>query len=162
MAILATLCFICKDGKILLQRKANGRFGAGKWNMPGGKVKENESIQDAVKREVEEETGLKLKDVFQVGKINFFFIGQKEPAWVVHVFEANGFEGKEIASDEGELKWFDKAEIPFEQMWPDDKFWYPLMLNGEIFEGYFYYTEGFAKLLKHKILKVKNFNLLAR
>ena len=33
----ATLCYIVKDNKVLLLKKAKGLWGEGKWNGPGGK-----------------------------------------------------------------------------------------------------------------------------
>ncbi|MCX8190529.1 MAG: 8-oxo-dGTP diphosphatase [Candidatus Diapherotrites archaeon] len=151
MPIIATLCMICKNGKILLQKKAKGKFGEGKWNMPGGKVRNGETCIEAAKREVLEETGLKVKKLCEVGKINFFFENSNEPAWVVHVFSAKSFSGLERPNEEGELKWFDTKELPFNEMWPDDKHWYPLLLAGKNFEGNFFFTHGFEKLLNYRI-----------
>lgn len=42
--IIGTLCFIIKNGKVLLARKKRG-FGKGKWNGTGGKVKSNERVK---------------------------------------------------------------------------------------------------------------------
>ncbi|MBC8223003.1 hypothetical protein H8E65_00310, partial [Candidatus Bathyarchaeota archaeon] len=36
VTVEATLCAIVRDGRILLQRKAAGRFGEGEWNGAGG------------------------------------------------------------------------------------------------------------------------------
>lgn len=47
-------------GKFLLIRRAN-EPGKGLWSIPGGLVEVGEKIRDAVKREVEEETGLRVE-----------------------------------------------------------------------------------------------------
>ena len=60
--INATICEIIHDGKLLLQRKAAGRFWEGKWNGPGGKVDPGETPMEGVLREVREETGLTIHD----------------------------------------------------------------------------------------------------
>ncbi len=52
MTVEATLCAILRDGQILLQRKAAGRFGEGKWNGAGGKLEPGEDPADGVIREV--------------------------------------------------------------------------------------------------------------
>ena len=44
----------CKDGKILFAKDHKG-----KWELPGGKVEFNETIEGALKRECEEELGFK-------------------------------------------------------------------------------------------------------
>lgn len=146
---------IKKEGKILLQRKAKGRFGEGKWNMPGGKLKDGETCFDAVKREVLEETGLKVEKLSEVGKVNFFFENSNEPVWVVHIFSAKIFSGTEMPSEEGLLEWFDLKNLPFNEMWPDDRYWYPMLLSGKRFEGDFHYTKGFEKLLNYRLREIK-------
>ena len=51
---------VVKDGRLLLVRRASRR-GRGNWQVPGGFVEQNESIEDAVVREVEEESGVKAE-----------------------------------------------------------------------------------------------------
>ena len=47
-------------------------------------------------------------------------------------------------------RWFKHSDIPFDQMWPDDKLWYHLMLTGKYFNGYFKF-EGLTNLLHYDI-----------
>jgi mutator protein MutT len=47
-------------GKILLIRRAN-EPGKGLWSIPGGLVELGETVRDAAKREVEEETGISVE-----------------------------------------------------------------------------------------------------
>jgi 8-oxo-dGTP pyrophosphatase MutT (NUDIX family) len=50
---------IVKDGRFLLVRKSlDDPYNPGKWELPGGRLKEDESLDDALKREVREEVGL--------------------------------------------------------------------------------------------------------
>ena len=43
-----------RRGRLLLQQRSDG----GQWGLPGGSVEIGESVSDAVRREVREETGL--------------------------------------------------------------------------------------------------------
>jgi len=47
-------------------------------------------------------------------------------------------------------QWFDLNKIPFENMWPDDPYWLPLVLRGENVEGQFLFKDKNA-VLKHEV-----------
>ncbi|HDO41835.1 MAG TPA: NUDIX domain-containing protein [Candidatus Bathyarchaeota archaeon] len=49
-----------KGNRILLIRRAN-EPGKGLWSIPGGLVEVGETLRDAARREVEEETGIKVE-----------------------------------------------------------------------------------------------------
>ena len=57
---------IVKENKILLIKRKNNPF-KNKWALPGGFVEYNEKVEDAVVREVLEETGLKTKIIDLIG-----------------------------------------------------------------------------------------------
>jgi 8-oxo-dGTP pyrophosphatase MutT (NUDIX family) len=135
------LCHIIKDKSLLLQKKSKGLFGEGKWNGVGGKLEQNESPEDCVKREVYEETGLRISDLKFHGVLNFYFGNRKEIDWIVHVFSTSVFEGKVKSSKEGNLRWFNFEDIPFDEMWADDRYWLPLVLKGKNFKGNFYFDD---------------------
>lgn len=48
------------DGRLLVVRRRNPP-GAGRWTVPGGRVELGERLEDAVAREVAEETGLEVE-----------------------------------------------------------------------------------------------------
>lgn len=56
------------DGRLLVVRRANDP-GRGQWSVPGGRVEADESDQDAVRREVLEETGLHVQVGMRVGTV---------------------------------------------------------------------------------------------
>jgi len=152
MTIHAALCQVIRDGRLLLLLKNPGRFGGEKWNGPGGKLLPGESPEEGVVREVEEETGLRLRSVALHGVLDFYFGEKPEPDWVVHVFSSSDFDGEaRDVSDEGILRWFGLDEIPYERMWQDDAVWLPLLLEGRRFSGRFLFTEDGSRLLDHEL-----------
>lgn len=92
-----TLVLIREGSQVLLGLKKRG-FGAGKWNGFGGKVQENELIEDAATREVEEECGLVVTDLSKLAVITFEFVG--DPVLMeVHVFTTRKFVGNLTESE---------------------------------------------------------------
>ncbi len=59
-------CLIVAEGKILLIQNTYHRYGV--WNLPGGRVRKEESPEEAVTREVREEVGLLLPPVAKLGE----------------------------------------------------------------------------------------------
>ncbi len=151
MPIYATLCHVIRHKRALLIRKSKELFGGGKWNGLGGKIRPNESPEQACVREVFEESGLKVSQLRYHGLLKFWFGDRNELDWVVHVFSTNSFEGEPKESIEGILLWRELDKIPYDEMWEDDQHWLPFLLDGKSFNGEFYFNEDGTKLLDHKI-----------
>jgi len=134
-----TLCVIYDDSRILLGMKKRG-FGAGRWNGFGGKIKDGETIEVAALRELEEEVGLIPRDMKKRGVVTFVY-NDDQTAMEVHIFSVTLFDGEPQESDEMLPKWFARNEIPFDQMWPDDRYWLPLFLAGKNFKGEFIFSD---------------------
>lgn len=58
-----TAAVILKDEKILCVQRSENKFDyiSKKWEFPGGKVEENEQIEQTIIREIEEELELKIR-----------------------------------------------------------------------------------------------------
>lgn len=50
------------DGRVLIAQRPEGKSMAGLWEFPGGKVREGESPEFALCRELEEELGVELRE----------------------------------------------------------------------------------------------------
>jgi 8-oxo-dGTP diphosphatase len=142
----ANLCFIIRDGQILLIRKKRG-LGAGKINGPGGRLEKGETAEQAAIRETQEEIGVTPTGLEHVGELFFQFLdGYKLH---VAVFAASGCEGELIETDEATPIWTDIDCIPYHEMWQDDPYWLPLVLKRVKFRGYFVFEVD--RLLNYKM-----------
>lgn len=146
---ILTLVLILQGEKILLGMKKRG-FGAGRWNGFGGKVREDESIEDAAKREVKEECGLEIKRLEEVGVHEFEFVKERGTILEVHVFRGLSWQGEPFETEEMRPKWFLTSKIPYQDMWPDDILWLPTFLEGKKFRTKFLFGDG-DQVLEQKI-----------
>jgi len=149
LATLATLTFVISSGKVLLIRKKRG-FGAGKVNGVGGKVEDGEPLEEAARREILEEVGLKVPNVHHRGVLHFYS-SNREPDWIVHVFVADSYEGEATRSEEAEPLWVPLSSIPFSEMWEDDRHWLPHVLSGYNVEGHFYFDGDYSRLIRFNL-----------
>ena len=128
----ATLVFVIEDGKILLIDKKTG-LGKGKINGPGGKVEKGEAPEACAIRECQEELSITVSDLQYCGQHRFQFVdGYSIHVWV---YKTEKFDGTPTESVEAKPLWVSLDEIPYEQMWEDDRIWLPMLLRGEKFQG---------------------------
>ena len=155
-----TLCLLKKDNKILLAMKKRG-FGEGKYNGVGGKIESVETPEEAMIRETEEEILVTPTKYEKVGIIEFdeFYKGKKEKV-MFHLYIASKWQGEPTESEEMKPEWFDIKNIPYDRMFPDDKYWLPLILEGKKIRAYFDFDEEW-NLLNKKIEELnKNISIV--
>jgi len=129
-------------------------FGADKWNGPGGKLdykKGDKTILDAAVRETKEEIGIKPTNVQELGVLSFYFPHNKEWDQDVYLYMVKEWEGELRESKEMLPKWFDIKDLPFENMWDDDKYWLPEVLKGKKIKKASFVFEENGRVREHKI-----------
>ena len=147
MTTYATLCFPVRDGRVLLLRKAEGLWGGGKWNGPGGKLLPGEDPEEGARREVWEETGLRAHRLRFAALLHFRFGTGGPPPWGVYVFTCGEFSGSVMEGREGTLRWHPQEDLPLEDMWEGDPYWLPRGLAGKRVWGQFRF-DGTARRLE--------------
>lgn len=143
-----TLCLLKRNNEILLAMKKRG-FGEGKYNGVGGKIENNETPEQAMIRETQEEISVTPIKYEKVGLIEFdeVYKGKKQNL-VFHLYMVYEWEGEPFETEEMAPKWFSINEIPFDKMFPDDKYWLPLILEGKKIRAYFDFDENWNLLSK--------------
>lgn len=146
----STLCFLLKKEngfvkEICIAMKLRG-FGTGKYNGVGGKFDPDagdETIEDTAKREAEEEAGVKLLEIKKVGVIEFEFLSNPGIGQRVHIYTSESWEGEPYnKTGEMEPAWVTVENIPYAQMWEDDEYWLPQILNGKVVTGKFSFDDN--------------------
>jgi len=148
--ILATLMFVIKDGRILLIEKKRG-LGAGKINGPGGKIDPGETPLEAAIRETQEELHVTPHTPRKLGELLFSM--SDSPDIMCHVYRADDYTGTPTETEEAVPIWTTLDAIPYQQMWEDDQYWLPLLLNEQSFRGRFVF-EGERMLWRDLALDV--------
>jgi len=144
----ATLCFLVRETdtrpEVLLAMKKRG-FGEGKWNGIGGKVDAGETVEEAARREIAEEISVEVGGLEKVGLLTFYFTAPgSDPEWnqEVYVFLASSWKGEPEESAEMKPQWYAYREVPYEEMWADDRLWLPRVLWGERIKGVFTFSDA--------------------
>src|SRR4030043_1642009 len=140
---LATLCYVREAGKtLMLQRiKKPGDMHFGKWNGLGGKFEPGESPDECARREILEESGLRVNKLLLKGVLTFPSFSQNED-WYAFVFVAGDVDGQFIESSEGNLAWIPDQDLLSLTLWEGDRIFIPWLDGEKFFSGKFVYSEG--------------------
>ena len=124
------LCYLIKnDSYLMLKRnKKKNDMNENKYIGIGGHIEFGESIYDACKREVLEETGYIINSLNYHGKVLFINNDFEE---MMYLFTSNDFSGTEIICDEGELIWVPINQVEKLNLWEGDKIFLPKLKTNE-------------------------------
>lgn len=140
--VVATLCYLLRDGKVLMirgQKPQAPHFQ--RWNGVGGKLdpEDQDDLIRCVTREIEEETGYTPVELVLSGAIRFtgMFDGQE---WLVYIYTCAVFTGElRQSAQEGPLRWFDREDLSTVPMVSGDDIFVEWVLSGRRFLAHFTY-----------------------
>ena len=97
----AVKALIVDNDKILIvKRSKKDLYKPGVWELPGGKIKQNESLEQGLIREVKEETGINIEVLKHLN--NQVFMKNKETEIIMTTFLCKALTKDIILSDEHE------------------------------------------------------------
>ncbi|MBX7150276.1 A/G-specific adenine glycosylase [bacterium] len=99
---------IIKNGKILIAKRPDNVILGNLWEFPGGKKKEDESIEQACIREVEEETGITVRITKPIVSFKHHY---SHYSIMLHFFYARHTFGKLKNRKETKLRWVSISEL---------------------------------------------------
>ena len=124
------LIYLKQDSKVLFmhRNKKKNDLNHDKWIGIGGHIEKGETKEQAVRREVLEETGLTLNGEQYRGEILFINNDYQE---IMYLFTSNDFIGELIECDEGELHWIEQNQVSKLNVWEGDRLFLDKLLNTE-------------------------------
>jgi len=103
-----TAGLIWKEGKILIATRPKGTHLEGFWEFPGGKQEEGENLKECLKREINEELGIKVR----VDE-PFLTVDHEYPDKRIslHVFNCTWLKGAPIPLQHQETRWITLTDL---------------------------------------------------
>ncbi|MER9057241.1 NUDIX hydrolase [Mesorhizobium sp. M0910] len=115
--VAASAVVLHEEGRLLLVQRAH-QPDKGCWTLPGGCVEAGETLEQAVIREVAEETGLAIRVVREVGQLKV--PDGDSGVYEIHDFLAERISGEAIAGDDAaDIGWFAKEQLVDLVLTPD-------------------------------------------
>jgi 8-oxo-dGTP diphosphatase len=118
--LVSAVALVDVDGRVLLARRPPGKLLAGLWEFPGGKVREDETPEAALIRELKEELGI---DVAQSCLAPFTFASHRYPDFdlLMPLYLCRRWEGTARALEGQQLAWVRPARLSDYPMPPADE-----------------------------------------
>ena len=105
--MIACATIVKGDRVLLVQHSNEGKPDYGHWLLPAGSVERGEALDEAVEREVKEETGLRIRTVRKLTEIVDPYTKDKLVNFLCTTLTSR----VETSSELKEAKWFDVDEI---------------------------------------------------
>ena len=102
--VSAVVACVDDAGRVLLVKQPGGPF-AGAWLLPGGNVERDESVEDAARRELLEETGYRAGDLRPVAVYEVRSVPAGGFHFLVHLFRGAELDGAPRAEPGSEVRW---------------------------------------------------------
>ena len=125
-------------------------------SAPGGRIEVGESAEAYAIREVHEEVGIRVQSLSLRALLRYH-----DPAEGIamagYAFVLSDFRGADAPSAEADPFWCRMDEIPYDEMWENDRIWLPRVLKGERIRADFRSCRG--RLVAHTVISDTNISV---
>jgi len=123
-------CLLKKKDKILITSRPKGKFLSGFYELPGGKLKKDESFIDCIKREIKEEINLQIHDN-EIRNLDLITHKYKKMIIIMMVFIINKWKGKIRCNEDQKIAWISPYEIRKFKFLPGSQILFDRLYNDE-------------------------------
>lgn len=110
MKITLATVILEKENRILMGLRQNTKAHSGFWGFPGGRVEEGETPAQAAMREVNEEVGVVVEELFEP-----VIVTEHDSGNIFYVFRSTKWSGQPINREPNlcaKLEWFRLDQLP--------------------------------------------------
>ena len=104
-------------GRVLITQRPAGKWMAGLWEFPGGKIEPSETARQALTRELAEELGVRVLSCVPLLELSHDY---PERRVQLSVWNVLAFEGEPTGLEGQRLRWLPPAALYAEPMLPAD------------------------------------------
>ena len=108
--LVSTIALIDDENKILIGKRPAGKVFENLWEFPGGKIKNDETNEEALIREINEELSINIINYEELINYNFNYKDLKKKV-LIYFYLVNNFSGKVLNNFHKELKWIEIKDI---------------------------------------------------
>lgn len=119
LLLVAAAALVDRDGRVLVARRPEGKPMAGLWEFPGGKVKEGETPEFALCREIEEELGMDTRETCYT-PVAFASHSYEDFHLLMPLYVCRMWKGDPTPREGQQIKWVRPNELFNMQMPPAD------------------------------------------
>jgi len=105
-------------GRVLIARRPEGKYMAGFWEFPGGKLDAGETAEQALARELREELGIQLQRCHPLLQLRHDY---PDRVVALEVFIVDEFRGEPAALEGQALQWVSSQVLVQQPLLPADR-----------------------------------------
>jgi len=94
--------------QVLIAQRPVGKWQAGRWEFPGGKIEDRESPRDALQRELVEELGVEVAVAQELGQFTYAY---PDRSVEISLWLVTKFTGEPRGLDHQALRWVQLSQL---------------------------------------------------